>query len=114
VEPHQGEVFARGGGIVTRVSLSSRAVVRFDTRRGTAEQWIQAGQQAAHWTRLSCHRFRANAVRLPLSGLADNRGHRGRRRVLPQRMDHWSLTSVPQRVVKTGGGVVPHARYAWL
>jgi hypothetical protein len=29
--------------------------------KGTAEQWIKEGKQAAHWTRLSCHRFRAGA-----------------------------------------------------
>ena len=63
VEHHQGELCARVGFIVTRVSLSSRAVVRFYNRRGTAEPWIKAGTQAAHWTRLSCHRFRANDVR---------------------------------------------------
>jgi hypothetical protein len=30
------------------------------------------GKQATHWTRLSCHRFRANEVRLQLSLLAYN------------------------------------------
>jgi Transposase DDE domain group 1 len=63
VEQHQGELFARVGFIVTSVRLSSRAVVRFYNRRGTAEQWIKEGQQATHWTRLSCHRFRAHEVR---------------------------------------------------
>jgi hypothetical protein len=41
--------------------------VRFYNKRGTAEQWIKEGKQAAHWTRLSCHRFRANDVRLQLN-----------------------------------------------
>jgi hypothetical protein len=44
---------------------------------GTAEQWIKEGKQAAHWTRLSCHRFRANEVRLQLSVLAYNLGNLG-------------------------------------
>ena len=39
------------------------------SKRGTAEQWIKEGKQATHWTRLSCHRFRANEVRLQLSVL---------------------------------------------
>jgi hypothetical protein len=30
------------------------------------------------------------------------------------RIDHRSLTSVPQRWVKTGGRFVKHARYDWL
>lgn len=37
-----------------------------------------------------------------------------RRLVLPQRIDHWSLTSVQQRLVKTGGRLVKHVRYYWL
>ena len=81
---------------------------------GTAEQWIKEGKQAAHWTRLSCHRFRANEVRLQLSVLAYNLGNLWRRLVLPTRIDSWSLTSVQQRLVKTGGRLVKHARYYWL
>jgi Transposase DDE domain group 1 len=105
VEHHQGELCPRVGFIVTSLSLPSRAVVRFYNRRGTAEQWIKEGKQATHWTRLSCHRFRANEVRLPLSVLAYNLGNLWRRLVLPKRIDHWSLTSVQQRLVKTGGRV---------
>src|SRR4029453_19063695 len=58
--------------IVTNLQLPNRAGVRFYNKRGTAEQWIKEGKQAAHWTRLSCHRFRANEVRLQLSVLAYN------------------------------------------
>ena len=72
VEHHQGELFPRVGFIVTSMSLPSRSVVRFYNKRGTAEQWIKEGKQATHWTRLSCHRFRANEVRLQLSVLAYN------------------------------------------
>ena len=114
VEHHQGELFPRVGFIVTNLILPSRAVVRFYNRRGTAEQWIKEGKQATHWTRLSCHRFRANEVRLQLSVLAYNLGNLWRRLVLPKRIDHWSLTSLQQRLVKTGGRVVQHARYYWL
>jgi hypothetical protein len=114
VEHHQGELFPRVGFIVTNLSLPSRAVVRFYNRRGTAEQWIKEGKQATHWTRLSCQRFRANEVRLQLSVLAYNLGNLWRRLVLPKRIDHWSLTSLQQRLVKTGGRLVRHARYYWL
>ncbi len=65
-------------------------------------------------TRLSCHRFRANQVRLQLSVLAYNLGNLWRGLVLPKRIDHWSLTSLQQRLVKTGGRLVKHARYYWL
>jgi len=71
-------------------------------------------RQATHWTRLSCHRFRANEVRLQLSLLACNLGNLWRRLVLPKKIDTWSLTSLQQRLVKTGGRLVKHARYYWL
>ena len=87
--------------------------MRFYNKRGTAEQ-VDHGRQAAHWTRLSCHRFRANEVRLQLSVLAYNLGNLWRRLVLPARIDTWSLTSLQQRLVKTGGRLVKHARYYWL
>jgi hypothetical protein len=59
---HVGDLFPRVGFIVTNLLLPNRAVVRFYNKRGTAEQWIKEGKQAAHWTRLSCHRFLALAV----------------------------------------------------
>jgi hypothetical protein len=37
-----------------------------------------------------------------------------RRLVLPRRIDSWSLTSLQQRLVKTGGRMRRHARYYWL
>jgi DDE family transposase len=89
-------------------------VVRFYNKRGTAEHWIKEGKQAVKMTRLSCHRFRANEVRLQLSVLAYNLGNLWRRLVLPKKIDHWSLTSLQQRLVKTGGRLVKHARYYWL
>jgi len=36
------------------------------------------------------------------------------RRALPKRIENWSLTSLQQRLVKTGGRLVKHARYYWL
>jgi len=89
-------------------------VVRFYNKRGTAEQWIKEGKQAVKMTRLSCHRFRSNEVRLALSLLAYNLGNLWRRLALPKRIENWSLTSLQQRLVKTGGRLVKHARYYWL
>jgi hypothetical protein len=114
VEFHFGELFPRVGFIVTSLETDSRAVVRFYNKRGTAEQWIKEGKQAVKMTRLSCHRFRSNEVRLLLSLIAYNLGNLWRRLVLPKRIDHWSLTSLQQRLVKTGGRLVKHARYHWL
>ena len=114
VEFHFGELFPRVGFIVTNLETPSRAVVRFYNKRGTAEQWIKEGKQAVKMTRLSCHRFRSNQVRLALSLLAYNLGNLWRRLTLPKRIENWSLTSLQQRLVKTGGRLVKHARYYWL
>ncbi len=114
IEFHCGELFPRVGFIVTTLEADSRAVVRFYNKRGTAEQWIREGKQAVKMTRLSCHRFRANEVRLWLSVIAYNLGNLWRRLGLPKRIDTWSLTSLQQRLVKTGGRLVHHARYYWL
>ena len=100
------------------LGTGSRAVVRFYNKRGTAEQWIKEGKGCPlgpiKMTRLSCHRFRSNEVRLWLSVLAYNLGNLWRRLVLPKRIGNWSLTSLQQRLVKTGGRLIKHARYYWL
>ena len=114
VEFHAGELFPRVGFIVTNLETDSRAVVRFYDKRGTAEQWIKEGKQGVKMTRLSCHRFRSNEVRLWLSLIAYNLGNLWRRLVLPKKIENWSLTSLQQRLVKTGGRLVKHARYYWL
>ena len=114
VEFHFGELFPRVGFIVTNLETDSRAVVRFYNKRGTAEQWIKEGKQAVKMTQLSCHRFRSNEVRLWLSLIAYNLGNLWRRLVLPKRINNWPLTSLQQRLVKTGGRLVNHARYYWL
>ena len=88
-------------------------MVRF-YKQGTAEQWIKEGKHAVKMTRLSCHRFRANEVRLWLSVIAYNLGNLWRRLALPTRVVTWSLTSLQQRLVKTGGRLIKHARYYWL
>jgi hypothetical protein len=111
VEHHLGELFPRVGFIVTTLTETNRAVVRFYNQRGTTEQWIKEGKAATHWTRLSCHRFRANEVRLLLGVIAYNLGNLVRRLVLPVAIQSWSLTSLQQRLFKTGGRLIRHARY---
>jgi hypothetical protein len=114
VEFHFGELFPRVGFIVTNLTACNRAVVRFYNKRGTAEQWIKEGKQTVALTRLSCHRFRANEVRLWLSVIAYNLGNLWRRLALPKAMGNWSLTSLQWRLVKTGGRLIKHARNYWL
>ena len=114
VEFHFGELFPRAGFIVTNLETDSRAVVRFYIKRGTAEQWIKEGNQVVKMTRLSCHRFRSNEERLWLSVFAYNLGNVWRRFALPRRIRNWSLTSLQQRLGKTGGRLIKHACYYWL
>ena len=75
VEWHAGELFPRGGFIVTNLSRPAKRVVRFYHQRGTAEQWIKEGKNAVKWTRRSCHDFVDNQVRL---GLAQVETHTSR------------------------------------
>ena len=105
VEFHAGELFPRVDFIVTNLELPSRAVVRFYNKRGTADQWIKEGKLAVNWTRLSSHRFRGNEVRLWLSVIPTLSG----RLSLPRRIRIWSLTSLQQRLVNTGGRLVSHS-----
>ena len=114
VEFHFGELFPLIGFIVTNLTAESRAVVRFYNKRGTVEQWIKEGKQAVKLTRPSCHRFHGNEVRLWLSLIAYNLGNLWRRLALPTQIATWSLTSLQQGLVKTGGRLIKHARYYWL
>jgi hypothetical protein len=68
-------------------------------KQGTAGQWINEGKQAVKMTRLSRRRFWPNEVRP------------WRRLVPPKKIEKCSLTSLQQRLVKTGGRLVKHARY---
>ena len=96
--------------IVTDPSVKPKGVVHFYNGRGTAEQWIKEGKYALNWTRLSCHRFVANQVRLQLFILAYNLGNFLRRLGLPKSVKDWSLRSVQVKLIKIGGRIVRHAR----
>jgi len=110
VEWHRGELFPRVGFIVTNLSARPKGVVHFYNGRGTAEQWIKEGKYALNWTRLSCHRFVANQVRLQLFILAYNLGNFLRRLGLPRSIKDWSLRSLQVKLIKMGGRMVRHAR----
>ena len=75
VEWHPGELFARLGFIVTNLSRSGEAVVKFDNGRDQTEQWIKEGQKAVKWTWLSCHDLVVSQVRRQLLALAYNWGN---------------------------------------
>jgi hypothetical protein len=110
VEWHNGELFPRVGFIVTNLTRPAKRVVRFYNQRGTAEQWIKEGKNAVKWTRLSCHDFVDNQVRLQLFVLAYNLGNFLRQAVLPQAVRHWTLTTLREKLIKIGAKVVRHSR----
>jgi Transposase DDE domain group 1 len=96
---------------VTVLLVGLLGLVKFYNGRGTAEQWIKEGKNALRWTRLSCHAFRHNAVRLQLHALAYNLANFVRTLALPEEVEHWSLTTLREKLVKIGARVVRHGRY---
>ena len=111
VEWHRGELYPRVGFIVTNLSRPAERLIKFYNGRGTAEQWIREGKNALRWTRLSCHAFRHNAVRLQLHALAYNLANFLRTLALPEEVEHWSLTTLREKLVKIGARIVRHGRY---
>jgi len=111
IEWHAGELFPRIGFIVTNLRWKSSNVVKFYNKRGTAEQWIKEGKYALNWTRLSCHDFIDNQVRLQLFALAYNLGNFLRRLALPKKIKNWSFRTLQVKLVKIGAKVVKHSRY---
>ena len=75
---HEHDGWPRRSGAILQWSRGSRVV-------------NQGGKYALNWTRLSCHRFVANRVRLSLFVLAYNLGNFFRRLCLPKAARHWSL-----------------------
>jgi Transposase DDE domain group 1 len=111
VEWHPGELYPRVGFIATNMTRPAERVVAFYNQRGTAEQHVKEGKNAVTWTRLSCHRFAANAVRLHLHALAYNLANFLRTLALPDEVAQWSLTTLRGKLVKIGAKVVRHGRY---
>ncbi len=118
VEWHPGELFPRvgldplRGSSVTNLSRPAERVVAFYNQRGTAEQHIKEGKNAGLWTRLTCHKFRDNAVRLQLHALVYNLAKLMRTLALPKEVEHCSLTTLREKLVKIGARVVSHGRNA--
>ena len=111
IEHHKGELFPRVRFIVTNLRRKPWLVVKFYNGRSTAEQWIKEGKNAVKWTRLSCHDFVDNQVRLQLFALVYNLGNFLRRLALPRSVKHWSLTTLREKLIKIGAKVVAHSRY---
>ncbi len=117
VEWHPGELYPRvgldplRGSSVTNLSRPAERVTLFYNQRGKAEPYIKEGKNAIKWTRLSCRKVRDNAVRLQLHALAYNLANFMRTLALPKEVEHWSLTTLREKLVKIGAKVVSHGRY---
>jgi hypothetical protein len=72
---------------------------------------IKEGKNAVKWTRLSCHDFVDNKIRLQLFALTYNLGNFFRQVALPKSVRHWTMTTLREKVIKIGAKVVSHARY---
>lgn len=79
--------------------------------RHPVDQHIKEGKNAIKWTRLSCRKFRNNEVRLQLHALAYNLANFMRTLALPEEVEHWSLTTLREKLVMIGAKVVRHGRY---
>ena len=110
IEWHKDELFPRVGFIVTNMGGGAAPVVWFYNGRGTAEQCIKEGKVALNWTRLSCHDFVDNQVRLQLFALAYNLGNFLRRPALPPGVKHWTLTTLRDKLIKIGAKVTHHSK----
>ena len=96
---------ARGGLLI-------KGWVSFKSAKWASFQPALTGKYALKWTRLSCMRFAANAVRLQLHALAYNLANFLRTLATPEAIERWSLTSLRERLIKTGARLVRHGRYA--
>ena len=67
---------------------------------------VASGLWKASGTRLFCHRYVANQVRLALFILAYTPGNFLRRLCLPKAVKHWSSRSVQIKLIKIGGRLV--------
>jgi hypothetical protein len=110
-----------GGRAKDHQAASTSPMGRFETEILTARRnrkslmdlsamWIDRGT-AEQWTKLSCHDFVDNQVRLQLFALAYNLGNFLRRLALPGSVKHWSMTTLREKLIKIGAKVVSTARY---
>jgi hypothetical protein len=78
-------------------------------RKFTAEYKLDIVEEAAHATDPG-----VVGALLRREGLYSSHLVEWRRLALPKRVGNWSLSSLQQRLVKTAGRLVKHARYYWL
>ncbi len=96
---------------MTNLSWHTKRVTKFCDQHATAQHWIEYSEKAINWTRPWCHSFGTNEERLYLHALAYNLANFMRTLALPKEVEHWSLTTLREKLVKIGAKVVRHGRY---
>ena len=100
VEWHPGELYPRVGFIVTNLSRPAERVVAFYNHRGTAEQYIKEGGPGCHAASSATTRFGSSFTPWPTIWATM------RTLALPKEVEHWSLTTLREKLVKIGAKVV--------
>jgi hypothetical protein len=100
--------------VTNRRGRAADLVAWYDDR-GTAENWIKEFKLDIHADRLSCHRFRANAFRLQLHGIALLLLAYFRRAVLAgTRLASATIGTIRLHLLKVAGRVVRSVRRLWF
>ena len=111
VEWHPSELFPRVGFIVTNLSRSAERVTLFYNQRGKAEQCIKERQERDQMDAAVVSQVPRQRRRLQLHALAYHLANFMRTLALPKEVEHWSLTTLREKLVKIGAKVVSHGRY---
>ena len=111
VEWHPGELYPRVGFIVTNLSRPAERVVAFYNQRAKRSNTSRKAR-----TRSNGRGCRAAGSATMPSGssfttLAYNLANFMRTLALPKEVEHWSLTTLREKLVKIGAKVVSHGRY---
>jgi hypothetical protein len=100
--------------VTNRRGRASDLIAWYDDR-GTSENWIKELKLDIHADRLSCHRFRANALRLQLHSLAFLLLAYFRRAVLAgTRLATATIGTIRLHLLKVAGRVVRSVRRLWF
>ena len=105
---YKAEALAKGPNtrfVVTNRNDPAAAVYAWYTARGEPENWIKDLKAACFADRLSCHRFRANQVRLLLHAAAYCLLDTLRRWLVAAGVARMQLDSLRLRLIKIGGRV---------
>jgi len=99
-----------GGKAIERHAASTSQLGRFETELLASDSNLAAltALLGAWIDRVSFRKFRDNAVRLQLHALAYNLANFMRTLALPKEVEHWSLTTLREKLVKIGAKAVSH------